>query len=128
MRRKFYLHKRAGVFYACLVNQDTGLPMSARSTGEYDRDAALIVVSNWPEDGLPGKGGERRKVESAFDLDSILRGMCKAELDSNAALAIVKALKERGLIDIGVPPERGSWILSDFFDYDKNHSPCPSLR
>jgi hypothetical protein len=34
MRRKFYLHKRGGVFYACLVNQETGLSMSARSTGE----------------------------------------------------------------------------------------------
>jgi hypothetical protein len=44
MRRKFYLHKRGGVFYVCLVNQETGLAMSARSTGERDRDAALIVV------------------------------------------------------------------------------------
>jgi hypothetical protein len=40
-------------------------------------------------------------------------------------LAIVKALKERGLIDIGaVPAGKGSVdfavFLSDFFDYDKN--------
>ncbi|MDR0383219.1 MAG: hypothetical protein LBH50_04460 [Spirochaetaceae bacterium] len=101
MRRKFYMHRRGGVFYACLVNQETGLAMSARSTGERDRDAALIVVSGWLRDGLPGKGGERRKVEAAFDPDGILRGIRKAELDSGAALEIVNALKERGLIDIG---------------------------
>jgi hypothetical protein len=37
VRRKFYPHKRGGVFYACLVNQGTGLPMSARSTGSAGR-------------------------------------------------------------------------------------------
>jgi hypothetical protein len=121
----FYIHTRKGVYYACLVNQETGLPMTARSTGEKDRDAALIVVSDWLRDGLPGRGGERRKAEAAFDLDSILRGIRKAELDSGGALEIVKALKARGLIDIGaVPAGKGSVdfisFLSDFFDYDKS--------
>jgi hypothetical protein len=99
--------------------------MSARSTGEKDRDAALIVVSGWLRDGLPGKDGERRKAEAAFDLDGILRGIRKAELDSGGALAIVKAINERGLIEIGaVPAGKGSVdfvnFLSDFFDYDKS--------
>ncbi|MDR0760733.1 MAG: integrase, partial [Treponema sp.] len=99
--------------------------MSARSTGERDRDAALIVVSGWLRDGLPGKDGERRKVAAAFDLDGILRGIRKAELDSGAALAIVNTLKDRGLIDIGaVPAGKGSVnfvsFLSGFFDYDKS--------
>jgi hypothetical protein len=85
MRRKFYMHKRGGVFYACLVNQESGLPMSARSTGEKERDAALIVVSGWLRDGLPCKDGERRKAEVAFDLD----GIRKADLDSGAALSDV---------------------------------------
>jgi integrase len=122
---KILYAQAGGVFYACLVNQETGLPMSARSTGECDRDAALIVVSSWLRDGLPGKDGERRKVEAAFDLDGILRSIRKAELDSGGALAIVNALKERGLIDIGaVPAGKGSVdfvsFLSDFFDYDKS--------
>ena len=125
MRRKFYMHRRGGVFYACLVNQETGLPMSARSTGERDRDAALIVVSDWLRDGLPGKGGERRKADAAFDLDGILRSIRKAELDGAGALAIVRSLKERGLIDTGVIPTGKGGVhfisfLRDFFDYDKS--------
>jgi hypothetical protein len=63
----------------------------------------------------------RRKVEAAFDLDGILRGIRKAELDSGGALAIVKALKERGLIDIGaVPAGKGSVKFTDFLDYEKS--------
>jgi integrase len=125
MRRKFYMHKRGGVFYACLVNQETGLPMSARSTGERDRDAALVVAAGWLRDGLPGKDGKRRKAEAAFDLAGLLRGIRKADLDSGGAMAIVKALKERGLIDIGaVPAGKGSVnftdFLTQFFDYDKS--------
>jgi hypothetical protein len=58
MRGKFYIHRREGVFYACLVNKEMGFPMSARSTGERDRDGSLIVVSGWLRDGLPeGRGG-----------------------------------------------------------------------
>jgi integrase len=99
--------------------------MSARSTGERDRDAALIAVSGWLRDGLPGRGGERRRAGAAFDLDGILRGIRKAELDPEGAMAIVNALKGRGLIDIGaVPAGKGSAgftdFLSDFFDYDKS--------
>jgi hypothetical protein len=89
--------------------------MSARSTGEKERDAALIVVYGWLKDGLPGKDGGRRKAEAAFDLDGILRGIRKAELDSAAAMSIVKVLRERGLIDIGaVPAGKGAWILPVF--------------
>jgi integrase len=119
------MHKRGGVFYACMANQETGLPMSARSTGERDWDAALIVISGWLRDGLPGKDGEHRRVEAVFDLDGILRSIRKAELDSGGALAVVKALKERGLIDIGaVPAGKGSVkftdFLMDFWDYEKS--------
>jgi integrase len=126
MRRKFYLHTRKGIFYACLVNQTTGLPMSARSTGERDRDAALVVVAGWLKDGLPiRRNGERRKVEAEFDLNGIIRGIRKAELDSDAAMTIVSALKARGLIDSdAVPAGKGSVnfvdFLLEFFDYDKS--------
>jgi hypothetical protein len=123
--RRFYLHKRGGVFYACLVNQETGERTSARSTGERDKESAMIAVSGWLRDGIPGRGGVRRKTGAVLGLDSILRNIRKAEVDSAGALAIVKALKERGLIDIGaVPVGKGSadftGFLFDFFDYDNS--------
>jgi hypothetical protein len=41
--------------------------------------AALIVVSGWLRDGLPDRGGERRKAAVAFDLDGIFRSIRKAD-------------------------------------------------
>jgi hypothetical protein len=117
MEKPFYLHKRGGVFYACLVNQETG---------ERDKESAMITVSGWLRDGLPDKSGVRRKAGAALGLDTILRNIRKAELDSAGALAIVQSLKERGLIDIGAVPAGGAGsadftgFLFDFFDYDKS--------
>jgi hypothetical protein len=45
--KPFYLHKRGGIFYACLVNQETGERLSARSTGEKNKESAVITVSGW---------------------------------------------------------------------------------
>ncbi|MDR2483293.1 MAG: hypothetical protein LBD08_06645, partial [Treponema sp.] len=60
--KRFYLQKRGRVYYACMVNQETGERMTARSTGERDRDEALIKVYGWLRDGLPVKAGARRKA------------------------------------------------------------------
>jgi hypothetical protein len=45
--RQFCLHNRGGIFYTCLVNQETGERMSARSTGEKNMESAVITVSGW---------------------------------------------------------------------------------
>jgi hypothetical protein len=37
--RRYYLHMRNGVFYAALINQENGLPLTAKSTGTRDRTA-----------------------------------------------------------------------------------------
>jgi hypothetical protein len=66
-------------------------------------------------DSIPGKGGVRRKAEAACALDTIIREIRKGELDADAAISIVKALKERCLIDIGaVPVEKGSADFAGF--------------
>jgi len=41
--RRYYLHTRNGVYYAALINQETGLPFTAKSTGTRNRDEALFI-------------------------------------------------------------------------------------
>jgi hypothetical protein len=93
MGKPFYLHKRGGVFYACLVNQETGERMSARSTGERDKEAAITEVYGWLREGVPGRGGERRKAEAALGLDTILRNIRKAKLDAEGLCRLCRPLK-----------------------------------
>jgi hypothetical protein len=50
--RRFYLHKRSGIFYAELLTV-AGIKLNARSTGKRTRDEALLVVADWLKDGLP---------------------------------------------------------------------------
>jgi hypothetical protein len=45
--RRFYLHKRAGIYYAELVDQETGKKLPAKSTGERNEDEARDVVREW---------------------------------------------------------------------------------
>jgi hypothetical protein len=71
-------------------------------------------------------GWERRKAGTAFDLDGILRSIRKAGLDSGAALAIVKVLKERGLIDIDVVPA-GKGSVSFLSETEINSSSFSSV-
>ena len=98
-RRKYYLHQRNGIFYAELVDQTTGRKLSARSTGEADRDAALLKVAEWLRDGLPvGRTHKLRPLSVAFDLDAICKAIKKTPLDGRGAEQIVSILKDRGLI------------------------------
>jgi hypothetical protein len=59
MRRKYYLHKRNGIFYAELVDPQTGCKLPARSTGTSDRDDALLVVPKFPPSLLAATNGLR---------------------------------------------------------------------
>ncbi|GAB6391358.1 MAG: tyrosine-type recombinase/integrase [Treponematales bacterium] len=124
MTRSYYLHKRGAVYYAELVDKKTGLKLVARSTGERDRDAALLVVAGWLERGLPNPRLKKpRPVQAAFDLRGILDAVRRADLDSEGAMAVVSVLKERGLVDIGVVPKDAGAVrlakaLVDFWDYE----------
>ena len=44
--RRFYLYERRGIFYASLINQETGQALTAKSTGKRDRDSALLVIAD----------------------------------------------------------------------------------
>jgi integrase len=128
MRRDFYLHTRHhGIYYAEFVDPETGRKLPARSTGEKDRDKALLKVAIWKANGLPtGRMRRPRPLEVAAGLDSILKSIRKTDLNGDDALRIVNALKDRGLIDIAAVKATGrgavpfAQFLAEFWDYDRS--------
>ena len=128
MRRDFYLHTRhQGIYYAEFVDPETGRKLPARSTGERDRDKALLKIAIWKANGLPtGRMRRPRPLEVAAGLDAILKSIRKTDLNGDDALRIVKTLKDRGLIDIAAVKATGRGavpfvqFLTDFWDYDQS--------
>jgi integrase len=128
MRRDFYLHTRHhGIYYAEFVDPETGRKLPARSTGERDRDKALLKVAIWKANGLPtGRLRRPRPLEVAAGLDAILKSIRKTDLNGDDALRIVGALKDRGLVDIAAVKATGRGavpfvqFLENFWDYDKS--------
>lgn len=121
--RRYYLHTRNKVFYAELVNPETGKRLTARSTGKTERDEALLVIAQWLQDGVPvGPMRRTRPISVALGLDSILSSIRKTELNNDDAMTIVNVLRDRGLIDItAVKSGKGSEdfisFLETFWDY-----------
>jgi integrase len=128
MRRDFYLHTRHhGIYYVEFVDPETGRKLPARSTGEKDRDKALLKIAVWKTSGLPtGRLRRPRPLEVAAGLDAILKSIRKTDLNGDDALRIVNALKDRGLIDIAAVKATGRGavplvrFLEDFWDYDRS--------
>jgi integrase len=130
MRQKFYIFKRKGnpQYFARFV-EEAGNTITERSTGCTSRDEAIFTVSNWLRDGLPPnhrRGNKPRHIETEISLQSILKAIAKADtLDAGAALEIVKALRERGLIDtpaVKAGPGGAEFVafLEKFWDYEKS--------
>jgi integrase len=62
-----------------------------------------MTVGEWLRNGLPtGRRQKQKPVELAADLPAILKAIKKADLDTEGAMSIVSALRERDLIDFGV--------------------------
>jgi integrase len=100
--RRYYLHTRYnGIFYAELVTE-RGLKLSARSTGTKNRDEALMIIADWLKGGIPaGRKRKPKPVELAAGLPVILKAIRQADLDTEEAMTIVSALRERELVDFG---------------------------
>ncbi|GHU61170.1 hypothetical protein FACS189445_2890 [Spirochaetia bacterium] len=124
--RRFYLYERRGIFYAALINQETGQALTAKSTEKRDRDSALLVIAEWLKNGVPqGKTRQPRTIEHIADFKAILKAVRSADLSPDEALSIAEALKGRGLLDIGISkagPGRRELVpfLLDFWDFDKS--------
>jgi hypothetical protein len=122
--RRYYLHTRyEGTFYAELVDPDTGRKLAARSTGTKSRDEALLVIAKWLEAGIPtGRARKPRTLGAAAGIEDILKVLRQTDLDSDDALRIVAALKDRGLISIsavkaGKETVEFTGFLEEFWDY-----------
>jgi len=125
--RRYYLHTRHnGTYYAELVDPNTGLKLTARSTGTISRDEALLIVAEWLKFGTPtGKAQIPRTLETAAGIESILKIIRRADLNSDDALRIIQVLKDRELTDISaIKPNRGSIsfleFLEEFWDYESS--------
>ena len=73
--RRYYLHTRhSGVFYAELVDPQTGRKLTARSIGTRNRDEALLKIAEWLKTGIPtGRVRKPRPLEAAAGIENILR-------------------------------------------------------
>jgi len=123
--RRYYLHTRHnGVIYAELVDPQTGTKLNARSTGTKDRDEALLKIAEWLKSGIPtGRIRKPRTLEAAAGIENILKVMRGTDLNSDDALRIVQALKDRGLVDIPVVKSSKGAVsftefLEEFWDYE----------
>jgi integrase len=123
--RRYYLFRRNGVYYAEIVTH-TGIKLSPKSTKTRNRDEAVETVTEWLKSGIPtGSKAKLKPVELAADLPAILKAIRQADLDTEDAMSIVSALRERELVDFGAVktgPGREKFIpfLSRFWDLDRS--------
>jgi len=126
--RRFYLHVRHnGIFYAELVDPQTGIKLTARSTGTKKRDEALLIIADWLKTGIPtGRIKKPRSIEAAASIEAILKIIRRAELNTDDALRIIQVLKDRELTDVSVvKPGKGSVLFTEFLEefWDYEYSP-----
>ena len=125
--REYYLHKRNGIFYVEFINPENGKKLTARSTGETDRNKAIEKIGQWKINGIPtGRKSQPRPLEEAAGIENIIKAIRKAEINSDDALRIVGTLKSMALIDIPAVKNTGRGavpfvqFLETFWDYDKS--------
>jgi integrase len=118
MGRPYYLHRRGNIWYAELVDMETGAKLTARSTGTAIRDEALLTIAEWLKNGVPtGRKRHPRPVETAIDIENILRAVRKADIVNEDALRIVNILKDRGLLDVSASKSgQGSVLFSEYLE------------
>jgi integrase len=129
--RRYYLHTRHnGTFYAELVDPQTGAKLTARSTGTKSRDEALLKIAEWLKTGIPtGRVRKPRTLEAAAGIENILKAMRRTYLNSDDALRIIQALKDRELIDISaVKSGKGSVLFTEFLEEFWDYEASPYIR
>ena len=105
-------------------------PLTARSTGTKDRDEAMLIIAEWLKSGIPtGKVRKPRTLEAAAGIESVLRAVRRADINSGDALRIVQALKDRGLIDFAaVKSGKGNVSFTEFLEEFWDYEASPYIR
>ena len=122
--RRFSLYRRGQVWYCKLYNPAVKRYMSGRSTGESQRNAAMLVVAEWLSGGLPEplrKGV--RPLSDVFEVHTILNAIRSTPLTPSDAERIVAALRARELVETavvkaGLGSELFIAFLENFWDYE----------
>lgn len=114
--RRFYLHKRKGVYYAELVDPVSGRKLTAKSTRKTNRDEALFVVHDWLGNGIPDRRKKKtRTMPELFTFASVIDALRSLPLTSEDTSRLVTVLKNRGLIVAAVVAgSPGAELFSDF--------------
>lgn len=124
MARKWSLHKRGATWYGQVFNPATGRYLTARSTGEEDKDAATLVIAEWLKTGLPS-GRMKRPAPQVFALDAILHGVREPTFTAEDAQAVLAILAERKFCEPVVMKDAPDSVklgdfLREFWDEDKS--------
>jgi integrase len=122
---RFSLFRRGSIWYVQFYNPQTQKYLSARSTGETNRNAALLIVAQWLRDGLPDPSRGHRPLQELLDLDVALSILRSAPLAPNDTERIIRVLKDRQMIEnavIGAGPgsEPFTAFLRHFWDYEES--------
>jgi integrase len=122
--RRYYLHRRRGIYYVEFVVPETGLRLTARSTGARDRDEAVFKAAEWLKTGIPtGRDRQCKPLEIVVGIETILKSIKKASLSQDDAVRIVAALRDKELIDTPVVKHNADNLgliefLNKFWDYE----------
>ncbi|MGA2613994.1 MAG: tyrosine-type recombinase/integrase [Spirochaetia bacterium] len=123
--RRVSFYRRGLIWYASFFNPTTKRYTGARSTGETDKDAALLQVARWERDGIPDSRGRPRSLAAAYDVDTIVQLIRQVSLELKDTERIIAALKARELIEYAVlrdgPGAEGLIpFLLRFWNYDES--------
>ena len=122
---RFSLYRRGSVWYVQFYNPHTRKYLSGRSTGESNRNAALLTVAEWLRDGLPEPARGSRRLRELLDLDLALSIIRRAPLTPDDAERLVRILEDRQLIEdtvikAGPGSEPFTGFLERFWDYEQS--------
>ena len=78
--RRFSSYRRGKIFYCQFYNPTTRKYLSGRSAGETNKNAAMLVVHAWFEEGIPDPQTGRRSVVENKNVDIALEAIRNTNL------------------------------------------------